>query len=419
MEAGPSSDPVREFFLPELPRSLPWRYHPQAAQIEFASNGWVRAYLSDCFSSESELLFFLRQRNGLYGPLTVPDADARRARDVADWYQFVTVIDTFVSDRTGLGANLADARAVFAAIIGDFIPEQPQGDETRSTPVRPGETRPDETRPDQARSDQARTDQARVDQARVDQVAYGRAARDLWERISTGLSRAQTGRLVAALASFLRGCATEIDAKLAGTVPDYETCLAVRLDSFGCDFIELMTEYGAEVDLSDIVAELAAVHDHCRRQMIIINDLLSWRKEHAQNDPMTVVRVLVEHDGLALQPAVDQLCGLVAWHEREYARARDELLAGPLGARDDVRRYLGALDLLMGGSQEFEYLTPRYFGDGFVWDGATSGWVDLYAPVTRFRPDPWESVRSLERLQPTVPPGAAGRPTGGAAIGTR
>ncbi|CAO5153942.1 hypothetical protein FAIPA1_170023 [Frankia sp. AiPs1] len=363
MEA-PSSGPVREFFLPELPRTLPFRYHPKAAQIEFASNGWVREYLADCFASESELLFFLRQRNGLYGPLTIPDAGAGRARDVADWYQFVTVIDTFVSDRTGLGADLDDALAVFGSIVSDFIPDQI-----------PGQIR-------------GRPRATAADEPRVDQVAYGRAARDLWRRISAGLSRAQTQRLVTALADFLRGCATEIDTKLAGAVPDYETCLAVRLDSFGCDFIELMTEYGAEVDLSDLRTELAEVHDHCRRQMIIVNDLLSWRKEHAQDDPMTVVRVLVEHDGLPLQAAVDRLCELVAWHEREYTRTRDALLAGPLGARADVRAYLGAVDLLMGGSQEFEYLTPRYFGDGAVWDGSTSGWIDLHAPVTRFRPTP-------------------------------
>ncbi|WP_322752630.1 hypothetical protein [Frankia sp. Cas3] len=127
METGPVVTPsdtvepsAREFFLPELPRSLPFAYHPKAAQIEFASNGWVRAQLGECFATEEDLLFFLRQRNGIYGPLTVPNADDQRARDIADWYQYVTVIDSFVSDRSALCASDSKAREVFANIIADF-----------------------------------------------------------------------------------------------------------------------------------------------------------------------------------------------------------------------------------------------------------------------------------------------------------
>ncbi|WP_162233190.1 terpene synthase family protein, partial [Protofrankia coriariae] len=350
---------AREFFLPELPRSLPFAYHPKAAQIEFASNGWVRAYLGECFATEEDLLFFLRQRNGIYGPLTVPDADEQRAVDIADWYQYVTVIDSFVSDRSALGADDTAAREIFTGVLADF-----RGDGDGDG------------------------DGSRGGGGPADNSAYGRAARDLWRRISPGLSPAQISRFTAALEAFLRGCATEIHAKLTDSVPDYESCLAVRLDSFGCDFIELMTEYGAAVDMSGLLPQLAEVHLHCRRQMIIINDLLSWRKEHAQDDKMTVVRVLIERDGLSLQDAVNRLCELVAHHEKAYVEARDKLLSGPLGERADVRAYLTAVDHLMGGSQEFEYLTPRYFGDGSVWDGSTSGWLDLDAPVTRFRPQP-------------------------------
>nr|WSX74978.1 cytochrome P450 [Streptomyces sp. NBC_00899] len=354
---------MREVFYPELPRLLPYAYHPKAAQIEIASNGWIRKHLTACFAGEEELLFFLRQRNGIYGPLTVPEADAQRALDIADWYQYVTVIDSSVSDRSALGADEGAARRVFADIVADFTVEdgtgEPAGADTPEVVVRS-----------------------------TAEVAYGTAAKDLWRRISPGLSPAQKRRFGASLAAFLRGCASEIEAKLTGNVPDYETCIQVRLDSFGCDFIELMTEYGAAVDMSEFLPELADVHVHCRRQMIIINDLLSWRKEQAQDDKMTVVRVLTEREGLGLQDAVNRLCELVEQHERTYIELRDGLLAGPLGERAEVVAYLRALDHMMGGSQEFEYLTPRYYGDGSVWDGSTSGWLDLDAPIVRFRAEP-------------------------------
>ncbi|MCC2280711.1 hypothetical protein LKL35_35760 [Streptomyces sp. ET3-23] len=343
-----STAAVAGFFLPELPRLLPYAYHPQAAQIEIASNGWVRRFLAESFATEADLLFFLRQRNGIYGPLTVPHADRQRAQDIADWYQYVTVIDSSVSDCSTLGGSAEGAVKVFTQILADFGTGMPTDGE----------------------------------------FPYGRAGQDLWRRISPGLSQAQIGRFTASLESFLNGCTVEISAKLRDRTPDYESCMAVRLDSFGCDFIELMTEYGAEVDMTELIPELAEVHLHCRRQMTIFNDLLSWRKERAQDDKMTVVRVLTEVEGLGLQTTVDRLCVLVEEHERAYIAARERLLTGPLGSRPDVRRYLSGLDYLMGGSQEFEYLTPRYFGDGAAWDGSTSGWVDLNAAVTRFRSRP-------------------------------
>jgi hypothetical protein len=341
------------FYLPELPRLLPYAYHPQAARIEIASNGWVRRLLGDCFPSEQELLRFLRQRNGLYGPLTVPTAPEDRARDIADWYQFVTVIDSFVSDRAALGASQDGARKVFAQIMADF-----HGG-------------------------------ARSDELTAEEFGYGRAARDLWRRMSPGLSSAQVGRLAAGLEDFLRGCATEIRAKLEDDVPDYETCMTVREDSFGCAFLKLLTEYGAGVDMTEHATspEFIAVHTHAMRQLILVNDVLSWRKEQADDDIMTTVRVLCRRDGLELQQAVTELCRLIEYHENAYMAARDHVLDGPLGARADVRGYLAGLDYLIGGSQEFEYLTPRYFGDGFVWDGTTSGWISLTAPVARFMPE--------------------------------
>ncbi|MET8677142.1 terpene synthase family protein [Streptomyces sp. NPDC004647] len=341
-------DIMTEFFLPELPRLLPVAYHPKAAQIEFRSNGWVRRRLDSCFANEQDLLSFLRQRNGLYGPLTVPGADEQRALDVADWYQYVTVIDSSVSDRSALGADEADARAVFTGIMADF---HGGGDGNEELP-------------------------------------YGLAGKDLWRRISPGLTPAQIQRFAETLEAFLRGCATEIRFKLTDRVPDYETCMTVRLDSFGCDFIRLMTEYAAGVDMTAYDALLADVHTHAMRQMITVNDLLSWRKEHAEEDKMTLVRVLIEREGLGLQQSVDRLCELVEHHERAYLAARDRLLRGPHGTRADIRTYLNGLDHVIGGSQEFEYLTPRYFGDGYVWDGSTSGWISLTAPVTRFRPRP-------------------------------
>ncbi|SFC40856.1 terpene synthase family protein [Streptomyces aidingensis] len=346
-DPGPSTTP-REFHLPELPRLLPVAYHPHAARIEILSNGWVRERLGACFADENRLLRFLRQRNGLYGALVAPAAEFDRARAIADFYQYVTVIDTLTGDRTALGASQHGARRVFTEIMAGFGP----GPDTAG------------------------------------RTPFATAATDLWRRISRGLSPAQQERLRGSLLAFLRGCATEVPYLHEGRVPDLDTYMTVRTDSFGCAFLILLTEYAMAVDTGDCAEALKEAHRHAMRQLILVNDLISWRKEHALRDTMNAVRVLCDHRRLPLQEAVDRLCGMVGHHERAYVAARDAVLAGPLGDRADVRAYLSGLDHLIGGSQEFEYLTPRYFGDGYVWDGATSGWLSLTAPVTRFRDVP-------------------------------
>ncbi|MBC2900540.1 terpene synthase family protein [Streptomyces cupreus] len=336
------------FFLPELPRLLPVAYHPKAAQIEFRSNAWLRRYLSGCFVGEGDLLKFLRERVGLYGPLIAPTADEQHALDLADFYHFVAVIDTMAADHSGLGASHCGARDVFDRIIADF-----------AAVIEPGMS---------------------------DNSPFGPAARDLWLRISAGLTPHQVERFRTSMSSFLRGVASELPYQLNGSVPDYDTYMAVRRDSFGCDFILLLTEYSLAVDMTELAAspQFAKVHAHAMRQLILVNDVLSLRKE--LGDPMNAVRVLRRHNGLTLQQAVDAVCELAERHERAYIAARDAVRYGPFGAHTDVRTYLEGLDHLLAGSQEYEYLTPRYFGDGSVWDGSTSGWVSLTAPIARFLP---------------------------------
>jgi hypothetical protein len=334
------------FFLPELPRLLPAAYHPKAAQIEFQSNGWLARMLSECFVDEQALLAFLRQRNGLYGSMTVPATDEARARNITDFYHYFAALDDAAADRSSPGHS--QARAALARITASFG----------------------------------------TDSGADDDSAYVRAAGDWWRRIAPDLTASQTQRFRDSVETGLRGSAAELPYRLTGTVPDLDSYLNLRVDSFGFEFMLLLTEYAAAIDMTDLrpSLEFTTLHGHAVRQLIMVNDVLSWRREHALGDTINAVAVLCRHEGMTFQEAVDTLCGLIEQHETAYIAARDGILQGPLGARADVRTYLDALDHLIGGSQEFEYLTPRYYGDGYVWDGSTSGWISFTAPVARFRP---------------------------------
>ncbi|CAM5331569.1 hypothetical protein SAVIM338S_00927 [Streptomyces avidinii] len=108
----------------------------------------------------------------------------------------------------------------------------------------------------------------------------------------------------------------------------------------------------------------------------------------ASQQHLNAIVVLRYTDSLTLQDAVDTLCRLIEDEGRAYLAARDRILHGPLGTRPDVVAYFGAVDHLIGGTQAYHYLTPRYFGDGYAPDGSTSGWLSLTEPLARLRPHP-------------------------------
>ncbi|GIJ29519.1 hypothetical protein Vqi01_46810 [Micromonospora qiuiae] len=351
--AGP-----REFFLPELPRLLPVGYHPKAAQIEIASNGWVRRCMGGCFASEDDLMCFLRQRNGLYGPLVVPDAEEDRAQNVADWYQFIAALERLAADRPADEAAHHVSQVVQEIVVG---PQSGSGDEPSP---------------------------------------YGCAARSLWSRISVGLTGAQVQRFAKIVEMVANRHVPELALPSAspGERLGLQDRMAARVSQHGCGFLELLTEYAAGVDMSEFIGSpvLAETHEHTRWHLILVRDLLSWRRLHDQPGQLTAIRILLEEDGLPLQAAVNRLCELIEYHERAYITARSRILAAPVGNRADVRAYLIGLDQLIAGNQEHEHLTSRNLGDGAVWDGTTCGWLSLDTPVASFR------TRGAEQGRPST-----------------
>jgi hypothetical protein len=346
----PSSENPEGFFFPRMSRRLPVAYHPMAAATEFWSNGWVRRWLGDTFAGEADLFAFLRQRDALYAALVAPHTDGARLRNLAAWFQFVSAVDDHYTSRSAIGASHRTARQVWTATIGIFRSGLPADDNESYGP-------------------------------------YGRAVLDLWRRISPDLTEAQRQRLVSSLEAYLRGCTTEVPIRLTDEVLDYETYMSVRQESFGVDFCGLLTEYACGVDMTNLIAlpEFIELAVEQMRHHILFNDLVSLRKEYLNGDAMNAVTVVQHHEGLGLQAATDKVGELVDQHETAFISKRDQILAGHHGRSPDTRAYLDGLSYMLGGAQEFQYSSPRYWGDGFVWDGTTSGWVSL-TPATLLRP---------------------------------
>jgi hypothetical protein len=334
----------QEFFLPELPQGLPCLFHPDTPWMEAESNGWIRQFMAGCYPSMTALMLFLQQRNAVFGALVSPLASRERARGIIDFYQYVTVFDDMCGAGTRVGSDPELYNRVRDRLVGAF-----------------SETTPRDDHP----------------------LILG--GLDLLRRLSEGMSPAQQQRLIRSVTDFGKGIEWEVFSRNRGHhlgIPEY---LRIRYPVFGGDFILLLAEYAAEVDMSSC-QEVETVSRLAIHHLIAVNDLFSYRKEILRHDSVNLVAIL--RSVRSLQEAVQETVSLIERYEREYMSERDRLLSGPLGSQGDVRSYLRCLDHLLGGNKVFHLLTPRYFGPGYVWDGTTSGWFSLKDPTTHLSPVP-------------------------------
>ncbi|GHF41721.1 hypothetical protein [Streptomyces morookaense] len=71
---------------------------------------------------------------------------------------------------------------------------------------------------------------------------------------------------------------------------------------------------------------------------------------------------LFRREGAGVQEAVDSMAAMAVERLRRFISAREEILKGPLGEREDVRDYLWTLAVHVGGHQEYMRTSSRYLG---------------------------------------------------------
>jgi hypothetical protein len=152
-----------------------------------------------------------------------------------------------------------------------------------------------------------------------------------------------------------------------------------RVDNYG-EWAALMTEYALDVDMTDALAadsSLTAMRTAAIDSITLVNDPYSFRKEIYTADTVNSVWLLMHRDGITLQEALNRLAALVSENERKILAARDRVLSGPLGQRDDVRAYVTELEHLASGNAEFHAISTRYHGRDFQGGRFISGEVTI------------------------------------------
>jgi hypothetical protein len=292
------------------------RVHPEIAAVRAAHDAWFRSALEGLRLPGAERLFGECEGVSLMCAV-LPEADPDRLVGICVAASALFLLDDVADAEAGERARAADYLAVLRG----------QGPNAAcSAPLRL----------------LART---------VTRAREGVPDR-LWARFVTGFSE-----VIAA------GAGKERTAREARR--GYDAYLAARYADSAFDLVGVAIEHGLGLDVTGLQDAAdrglwAALQRACFVHTILVNDLLSFRKEYFAGEPMNALTVLRDCESLTLQQAADAVCARIA-------AAEEDFLAAAAGLRRDgespvMDRYLTAWELMLSGNMAWSLCCPRYHG---------------------------------------------------------
>jgi hypothetical protein len=329
--------PGTSFYLPEIKCSPPAVIHPDHAALEKKDQSWVLAHVP--FAGQQEALRFLGNRCDRWGCWVYPMCSSQTAEDLVHLQSFMFAIDDRAISEREVFTRFADA------LRGGRAYESPYG---------------------------------------------GAAFHQLWERLRESMLPQIFNRFHDACMELIEGFLTESAPRSAGDVLPPDAYLQMHRHTIGCKECLIASEHAAGVDVAaELVADpvLGNLWQLAADHVMLVNDVLSFRKEVFAGESINIIMSLMFHQGLSLQNAIDETCSMIASVDDNFVRTCMEVRSRYAGhSREaDVVRYLDALGSMMAGNLAWSYETPRYHGTGYVWGGTRSGVVELHPNCTVMR----------------------------------
>jgi len=324
--------------IPRLVSHLQAKSHPEMAKLETESHEWVRKNLSHMLRTPGDIELLIEQRIAQWTCLVYPDASPDTASALCNLFQYFFALDDICISQTGGHQDSA------AAMMRDIL----------ELLERPG------SRPESAES--------------LEMLA------DALRPIAANQTPEQQRRFLRHMKSFLCGFATESEIRAGKTILEMDDLLALRRETCGGKWCFELIEYGLGISLPDHILdreEIRRLQCAALDQLLLVNDLFSYRKEFAVGDHINAVPVLRNSEGLEMQGAVDAVCGLIGERGRDFSQARHDIMSGDLAGLHDLTRYVESLGHMMAGNLLWHYTSTRYHGSGYTWNGEFDLTVEL------------------------------------------
>jgi alpha-muurolene/germacrene-A/gamma-muurolene synthase len=107
---------------------------------------------------------------------------------------------------------------------------------------------------------------------------------------------------------------------------------------------------------------LATSHTVCTKKRTL-QDIYSYNFEQSHNETHNLVNVLMTHDGLSLQQAVDRTGEMCKQCIDTFIENQKRIPSWGDSVDRDVKLYVRGLQEWMPGSLQWSFMTKRYFGD--------------------------------------------------------
>ncbi|KAG8777125.1 hypothetical protein FRC12_000539 [Ceratobasidium sp. 428] len=148
-------------------------------------------------------------------------------------------------------------------------------------------------------------------------------------------------------------------------VPTIEEYIKVRQDTSSTKMFYSVLEYSLGFDLPDevhndpILTELKVAGNDIVNW---INDVYSFPVEYARGDTHNLVFVVMWNERLDLEGAISYVDQLTRKRLQEYVDAKAQLPSFGSKLDPQVAQYVQGLEYSFQGFNEWQFLTPRYFG---------------------------------------------------------
>ncbi|KZM72627.1 terpene synthase [Nocardia terpenica] len=229
---------------------------------------------------------------------------------------------------------------------------------------------------------------------------YGPAFADIWATLRDDMPEQVFRRYQQGWQDCFRGILAEHDYIDRGILPDFDTYLDIRRLSFGFRPLLAAGEYVHGLDLSPLIhtdPDLERAQRATLMHALLVNDLLSFRKEYTQGDLFNIVAVLIHTHDQQVQTALNITGELIRRADAELADACATLRRRYLPL-PHLQLYLTTLNSLCAGNLRWSLETPRYHGSGYGWNGLRGGTIALDPDRTVLEPG-----APADHIETTIP----------------